>query len=100
VSSEKLIGAVAAIVFNCKNRRMGIYVAKDSDGFVVKGTTLHNFNKHTSVQKVIRKPDEALGKFKSSTKARSIKEFSLIKASENGLNGRFNSETIILAVFK
>ena len=100
VGPDKLIGAVAATVFNCKNRKLGIYVAQDSDGFSIKGTTLHNFNDDMSFQKTIRKPDVTLGMFKSSTKAKSIKEFSLIKASGKTLNGRFNSETIILAVFK
>ena len=38
VNLEKIIGAVACIVFNCKNRKLGIYIAKDNDGFAVKGT--------------------------------------------------------------
>lgn len=100
VGPDKLVGAVAAIVFNCKNRKMGIYVAEDSDGFVIKGTTLHRFNEDMSFQKTIRKPDQTLSIFKSGTKVKCIREFNLIKASEKKLNGRFNSETIILAVFK
>ena len=100
VNPEKLVGAVAATVFNCKNRKMGVYIAQDSDGFGIKGTTLLRFNEDISVQKTIRKPNETLTKFVKCSRAFTTKQFGLIKASENKLNGRFNAETIILAVFK
>ena len=97
---EKLIGAVACIVFNCKNRKLGIYVATDSDGFTVKGTSLQNYNEKTSLQKTMRKPQEQLSLFKKTTKIRAMKQFDSIKTTDTKLNGRFNSETVILAVYK
>ncbi len=95
----KLIGAVFAVVFNCKNRKLGIYVANNTDGFSVKGTTLQNFNESDSVQKTIRKPLEVLPPFKKITKAKAIKQFENLKTTDTKLNGRFNDETVILAVF-
>ena len=100
VSPSGLIGAVAALVFNCKNRKLGMYVAMDADGFQVKGTTLQRFDDKQSIQKTLRKPNETLPKVKKTTKAKTVKEFSYLKTTETKLNGRFNEETVLLAVFK
>ena len=97
---ERLIGAVACIVFNCKNRKIGIYVAQDNDGFGVRGTTLLNYNEDTSLQKTLRKPEEQMSMFKKTTKVRAVKQFETLKTTDTKLNGRFNSETIILAIYK
>lgn len=100
VPPSKLIGAVVAVVFNCKNRKLGVYIAKDADGFKVKGTTLQEYNEDTSLQKTIRKPLEVLPGYKKTTKAKSLKQFEYLKTTETKLNGRFNDETVILAVYK
>ena len=97
---EKIIGAVACIVFNCKNRKLGIYISTDSDGFAVKGTSLVNYDEANSLQKTLRKPQEQLSTFKKTTKVRATKQFDLLKTTETKLNGRFNKETVILAVYK
>jgi hypothetical protein len=100
VPPSKLIGAVVAVVFNCKNRKLGVYIANDADGFKVKGTTLQNYNEKTSLQKTIRKPLEVLPEYKKTTKAKSLKQFEYLKTTETKMNGRFNDETVILAVYK
>lgn len=100
VPPGKLVGAVCAVVFNSKNRKLGIYIAKDSDGFKVKGTSLLHYNSETSIQKTLRKPAEVLPNYKKTTKAKAIKQFEFLKTTETKLNGRFNDETVILAVFK
>lgn len=100
VSPTSLIGSVCAVVFNTKNRKLGIYVASDSDGFGVKGTTLQRYDEEQSIQKTLRKPTEVLSKLKKTTKAKTLKEFSYLKTTETKLNGRFNEETVLLAVFK
>jgi len=100
VAPSGLIGAVAAVVFNCKTRKMGIYVAVDADGFKVKGTTLLNFNEEMSVQKTLRKPAEILPQYKKITKPKALKVFGGLTTTDTKMNGRFNDETIILSVFK
>ena len=100
VAPSGLIGAVAAVVFNCKNRKLGLYVAIDADGFKVKGTTLLNFNEEVSTQKTLRKPGDVLPEFKKITKPKALKTFKSLTTTDTKLNGRFNDETIILAVFK
>lgn len=100
VAPSGLIGAVCAVVFNTKNRKLGVYVSQDADGFTVKGTTLQRYDEVQSLQKTLRKPNETLPKVKKTTKAKTLKEFSMIKTTETKLNGRFNEETVLLAVFK
>lgn len=100
VSPAKLIGAVCAIMFNTKTRKLGVYVSTDSDGFNVKGTTIQNFDEKQSLQKTLRKPNEVLGDIKKTTKAKTLKVFSTLKTTETKLNGRLNGDTVILAVFK
>jgi rubrerythrin len=100
VPPAQIIGAVAMVVFNAKTRKLGIYIAADEVGFGVKGSTLTNFNETTSVQKTVRKPDEVLGKFKKTTKPKTLKEFEMIKTTETKMNGRFNTDTVIISVFK
>jgi hypothetical protein len=105
---EKLIGANIALIFNCKNRKIGLYYASNIDptgmgregsGFSVKGTTLLGYNEEKSVQRTVRKTDEFLPQIKKTTKSKTEKLFETLKTTETKLNGRFNNETVILAVF-
>lgn len=98
--ATKLIGAVMALVFNCKTRKVGLYIATDPDGFGVKGTSLTNYEETTSIQKTLRKPLEVLPQIRKTTKAKTLKMFEGLKTTETKLNGRFNSEIVILNVFK
>jgi hypothetical protein len=108
IPPEKLIGANIALIFNCKNRKIGLYYASNIDplnmgregsGFSVKGTTLQGYNEAKSVQRTVRKTDEFLPMIKKTTKSKTEKMFATLKTTETKLNGRFNNETVILAVF-
>jgi|14_taG_2_1085336.scaffolds.fasta_scaffold00009_53 hypothetical protein len=108
VPPEKIIGANIALVFNCKNRKIGLYYAsnvdplklgRDGSGLSVKGTTLQGYNEEKSVQRTVRKTDEFLPMIKKTTKSKTEKLFQTLKTTETKLNGRFNNETVILAVF-
>jgi len=108
IPPEKLIGANIALIFNCKNRKIGMYYASNIDplnmgregsGFSVKGTTLQGYNEAKSVQRTVRKTDEFLPLIKKTTKSKTEKMFATLKTTETKLNGRFNNETVILAVF-
>jgi hypothetical protein len=94
-----LLGAVAAIVYNTKTRKLGVYVAIDESGFNIKGTSLTGFDEHKSVQKTLRKPAEQLTAFKRIARKSLQKEFDAIKSVETKMNGRFNDQTLILKVF-
>jgi len=100
VPAAGLIGAQAAIVYNAKTRKIGMYVAKTSDGLNVKGTSIINFTEK-SVQKTLRKPAEQLKDFKLQNTQRRVETWlSAIKATDTMLNGRMNQDIMILKVFK
>lgn len=101
VPPATIIGAQAMFVYNTKTRKIGYYIAMNSQGFEVKGTTILNFT-DKSVQKTLRKPAEQLKSFKDlNTQKRMQTWFEKdIKTTEINLNGRFNEEVVILKVFK
>ena len=100
-----IIGATEVWVFNTKTRKLGKYVAMNTDpkglaregtGLTVKGTTILGFNEEQSVQKTLRKPDEQLREFAKSGKVKLRKFLEDIKTTDIKLTGRVNNETIIL----
>lgn len=100
VNPSELIGATAVVVFNCKNRKLGIYYAQEHATIQVKGTTLQFFDEKKSRQKTIRKPDEILPTWKKITKHKLETQFGYLKTTDTMMNGRMNEDTVILKVFK
>jgi hypothetical protein len=95
-----LIGAQAAIVYNSKTRKIGMYIAKSSNGLNVKGTSIIEFT-DKSIQKTLRKPAEQLKDFKLQNTQRRVETWvGAIKATDTILNGRMNADIMILKVFK
>lgn len=100
VPAAGLIGAQAAVVYNTKTRKIGVYVSKTSAGLSVKGTSIIDFTEK-SFQKTLRKPADQLREFKEqNTQKRVTDWFGKIKATETSLNGRMNADIMILKVFK
>jgi hypothetical protein len=100
VPAAGIVGAQAAVVYNSKTRKIGVYIAKTSAGLNVKGTTIIDFT-DKSFQKTLRKPAEQLKEFKEqNTQKRAIDWFNKIKSTDTILNGRINAEIMILKVFK
>ena len=100
VPAAGLIGAQAAIVYNSKTRKIGMYISKTSAGLNVKGTSIIDFTEK-SVQKTLRKPAEQLKDFKLQNTQRRVESWlSAIKATDTMLNGRMNQDIMILKVFK
>ena len=106
INPIEIIGAEHVIIFNTKNRKVGIYQASSMDprglgrgGLSVKGTTIEGFSEEASLQKTLRKPSEQIKLF-TSTKSKALKEFKSIKSTETKMNGRMNEHCVILKVFK
>jgi DNA-directed RNA polymerase beta' subunit len=100
VPAAGIIGASAAIVYNTKTRKLGIYQATSSAGLNVKGASIVDFTAK-SFQKTLRKPDIQLKEFKEQNTQRRVETwFEKIKATETALNGRINAEIMILKIFK
>ncbi len=87
-------------VYNVKTRKLGKYIADDHVTIQIKGTTLLHFNELQSIQKTLRKPGETLKAFKNAGKVTLRKFMEDIKTTDIKLNGRLNSDTIILKCVK
>jgi len=100
VPGAGIIGAQAAVVYNTKTRRLGVYYANSSVGLNVKGASIIDFTVK-SFQKTLRKPETQLREFKEQNTQRRVESwFDKIKATETLLNGRVNGEVILLKIFK
>ena len=104
----EIVYARILVVFNTKNRKIGMYYAKNVDpmglkregsGLSVKGTTITGYDEEKSLQRTIRKPSEFLPEVKKATRAKTEKLFETLKTTETKLNGRINGETILIAAF-
>jgi hypothetical protein len=101
VPPAQLVGAQGAVIYNAKTRKIGYYIAMNSSGLAVKGTSITNFTEK-SFQKTLRKPPEQIKEFKEqNTKNRFETWFNKnVKTTETMLNGRLNQDIIIIKVFK
>jgi DNA-directed RNA polymerase alpha subunit len=71
-------------------------MSRPGTGLTVKGTSIKGFDEETSVQKTLRKPEEQLKQFGNSGPKKVIELFDAIKTMGIKLNGRVNSEVILL----
>ena len=71
---HKLIGATCLVVFNSKNRKLGIYytnmedptgTGREGSGLALKGQTLQRYKEKESVWWTLRKPMEQLQEVKN-----------------------------------
>jgi hypothetical protein len=100
VPPAQLVRAQAAVVYNTKTRKLGLYHAANSEGFGIKGTTIINFTEK-SFQKTLRKPAVELKEFKEQNTQKRVETwFGKIKTTETVLTGRLNEDVVILKVFK
>lgn len=100
INPIELIDATEVWVFNTKTRKLGKYVAAEHATIKVKGTTLQFYDEGLSVQKTLRKPEETLKEFKKAGKVALRKFLDDINSVEIKLNGRLNSDTVILKAVK
>lgn len=96
VNPLEIIDAKEVWVYNVKTRKLGKYVADEHATLQVKGAGLQFYDEKSSIQKTLRKPDETLKAFKKAGKVALRKFMDDIKTTDIKLNGRLNSDTIIL----
>jgi hypothetical protein len=100
VPPAQLIGASGAVVYNTKNRKIGYYIAKTTEGLTVKNSSILNFTEK-SVQRTLRKPEVQIKEFKDqNTQKRFETWFEKIKTTDIALTGRISEDVIILKVYK
>jgi hypothetical protein len=105
IDATEIIYAEQLWVYNTKTRKLGHYKAKVLDprglsrpgtGLTVKGTSIKGFDEEHSVQKTLRKPEQQLKEFADSGPKKVVELFDAIKTMGIKLNGRVNSEVILL----
>jgi hypothetical protein len=96
IPATKIVGAEQVWVYNTKNRKLGVYVACDSSGLSVKGSSILNFNKEQSIEKTLRKPRDIIKSVLEDGKVALRKVLPNIRSKQRLLNGRFNKNIIIL----
>ena len=97
VNPLELLEATEVWVYNTKTRKLGKYIADEYQKIMnVKGTSIVGFDENKSIQKTLRKPDETLKEFKKAGKVKLRTFMDDIKTTDIKLNGRLNSDTIIL----
>jgi hypothetical protein len=98
IDPTKIIKAQTLIVFNTKYKKLGVYVAADSTGLSVKGTTIINYDAEKSMSKTLRKPEDILPSTINTGKLAFNKMFSGIKTAPSAINGRINEDTILVRI--
>lgn len=98
INPSRIPTAQRLYVFNTKTRQLGVYIAKGSAGFEVKGTSLKGFDESNSFIATLRKPQEILNSILSSTPKQLEKLFVNLSVKKKPANGRINEQIIILKV--
>jgi len=97
VNPLELLESTEIWVYNTKTRKLGRYVADEYQKVMsVKGTSIVGYDESKSIQKTLRKPDETLKEFKKAGKVKLRTFLDNIKTTDIKLNGRLNTDTIIL----
>ena len=99
-NSKDIIGAIQLWVYNTKSRKLGCYNADDASGLSVKGSSIISFNESKSIQKKLRKPEVTLPEVLKGGKVYLRTALDDIKAVAATLNGRLNTDTILLRIIK
>jgi hypothetical protein len=97
---KDIIGALQLWVYNTKSRKLGCYNAEDASGLSVKGSSIISFNESKSTQKKLRKPEVTLPEVLKGGKVYLRTALDDIKAVSATLNGRLNTDTILLRIIK
>jgi len=99
ISPEQVPGSIRLYTFNVKTRVLTEYVTLAKSGFQIKGTTIQNHDPESSRSVKLRKPHEFLSTVLSKTPRQIDKEWNkLTTKTVEGVNGRINSDSILLRV--
>jgi len=109
VPAHKFIGANCLVVFNSKNRKLGIYytsmedptgVGREGSGLYLKGQTLQRYDEKRSVWWTLRKPMDQLQEVKAlNTRKKFENWIEKLTTTPTKMNGRINPETILIGVY-
>ena len=105
IDPAEIIYAEELWVYNTKTRKLGHYVARTLDprglnrpgtGLMIQGTSVKGFDEEKSIQKTLRKPEQQLKEFANSGPKKVLEFYDAIKTMGIKLNGRINTEVLLL----
>jgi len=99
-SPAYIVGATEVYLFNTKTRVIKYLVTNNNDGFIVKGTSIKNYDEELSFKKKLRKPEETIDSINKMTKLRALKALKALKTADKPTDSRINADTVILKVNK
>lgn len=95
-----IIGASSIWLFNTKTKKLTNIQSSGAQGLSVKGTTIINMDDKLSMSKVVRKPADVLPQILNGGKIVLKNILANLTTKETEVNGRMNSDTIILRYIK
>lgn len=99
-SPALIVGLSQMFVYNTKTKKLGLYVANDSDGLSVKGSSLTNYSETKSIQKTLRKPAVTIKEVVTGGKVALRNIMPSLTTKDAPLTGRINGDTILLKAIK
>lgn len=100
LSPVLVVGNTAALVYNTKNRKAFIYVAKAGETLSIKGTYIVGYDEAASFGKTLRKPKDTFNRGFPNVKRVVQVLGDYIAGKRHACNGKLNKETLIIKVFK
>lgn len=97
-----IVGNTYALVYNCKTRKVMLYIAKPGEKLGVKGTYIIGHDDSSSFGKTLRKPKDTFSKMLHNANVDRIKHIlnDNVTGKRHKINGKLNKETLLVKVFK
>jgi len=100
VSPLEIVGASQVWLYNTKTKKLSVYKTESSAGIQVKGTTLQNYEPELSCTKTLRKPVETLAALSKAGKVQLRKFIDELSTKPQEVNGRVNTDMLIIRTVK
>ena len=100
INPARIPTAQRLYTFNTKTRTLNVYNASGSSGFAVQGTTIKMYDTESSFGATLRKPKDILAAILGATPKKLDKIFDGVTLKKKKINGRINTQTIILKVIE
>ena len=98
INPIRVVGAYRLLAFNVKTRVLFDYVCTVTTGFILKGTTIQNFDEVASRCIRLRKPDEFIPIAVGSTEKQLEKAWTQLTTKIAKPNGRINGDIVLLRI--
>lgn len=96
----EMIGASQVWLYNTKTKKLSKYGTDSARGIQAKGSAIQNWEPGLSKQKTLRKPEETLKELAAAGKVKLRTFLEELKTKEQTVNGRLNTDTIILRIIR